>query len=99
VIALGVILAVVTAPALVVFFIAYRRVRGSLELGAGLSPGVPVATVVAGGPRFTEGRIAQRIARRVPAIQAGLVAFAMAAITFMVVSMAAMVVIAFAVRC
>lgn len=94
--ALVLVLATVTLPSLVVFAVAYRRVRGALEQSAGLSHSLPVATVVAGGARFTEGRTGQRVARRVPAVQAALVAFAMASITFMVLSVIAMAAIAIA---
>jgi len=94
VIGLGVILAIVTLPSIVVFFIAYRRVRDTLDAGAGISSRVPLATVVSGTDRWTAGRTAQRIARRVPAIQAGLVSFAIASIAFMVMSVLAMATLA-----
>ena len=91
---LGVILAMVTLPSAVVFLIAYRRVRIALDHGAGMSSEVPAATVIAGPARWTEGRTAQRIARRIPAIQAGLVSFALASIAFMILSVVAMAAIA-----
>lgn len=93
-IGLGAVLAIVTLPAVVVFFVAFRRVRASFDQGAGLSREVPAATVVSGPARWTEGRTAQRIARKVPAIQAGLVSFALAAITFMLASVVAMATLA-----
>ena len=92
---LGVILAIVTLPSVIVFFVAYQRVRDALEAGSGVSTRVPSATVVAGPARFTEGRTAQRIARRIPAIQAGLVSFALASIAFMILSVIAMAALAF----
>ena len=95
-IGLGAVLAVVTLPAVVGFFVAYRRVRAALDQHAGLSARVPVATIVSGPARWTEGRAAQRFARRVPAIQAGLVSFALAAITFMLASVVAMMTLALA---
>jgi hypothetical protein len=91
---LGIVLAIVTLPAVVVFFVAYHRVRESLDAGAGMSHEVPAATVVAGPARWTEGRTAQRLARRIPAIQAGLVSFAIASITFMLLSVVVMAAIA-----
>lgn len=91
---LGVILAIVTLPSVIVFFVAYQRVRDALEAGSGVSTRVPAATVISGSARFTEGRTAQRIARRIPAIQAGLVSFAIASIAFMVMSVVAMAAIA-----
>jgi hypothetical protein len=94
VIGLGAILTIVTLPSLVVFVLVFRRVRDSLDEGAGMSHDVPSAMVVAGAPRFTAGRTAQRIARRIPTIQAGLVSFAIASITFMIMSVIAMAAIA-----
>ena len=93
-IGLGAVLAIVTLPAVVVFFVAFRRVRAAFDQGAGLSARVPPATLVAGTARWTEGRAAQRFARHVPAIQAGLVSFALAAITFMLASVVAMAALA-----
>jgi hypothetical protein len=90
VIGLGLILAIVTLPSVFVFAIAFRRFRVTLAAGAGISEGVPAATVVGGPARWTEGRYAQRFARRVPTIQAGLVSFAIASIAFMILSVIAM---------
>ncbi len=95
-IGLGVVLAIVTLPSLVVFFVAFRRVRAALDREAGLSAEVPPATVVGGPARWTEGRAAQRFARKVPAIQAGLVSFAIASITFMLLCVLAMAALAIA---
>lgn len=89
---LGVILAIVTLPSVIVFFVAYQRVRDAL--GVSDADRVPAATIVAGPARFTHGRAVQRIARRIPAIQAGLVSFAIASIAFMVMSIVAMAALA-----
>ena len=89
-IGLGIILAIVTLPSMLVFAVAFRRFRAALAAGAGISDGLPAATVVGGPARWTEGRYAQRFARRVPTIQAGLVSFAVASITFMILSVIAM---------
>ena len=93
-IGLGVVLAIITLPSAIVFAIAFRRVRASLDASAGLSRDVPAATVIAGPARWTEGRAAQRFARKVPAIQAGLVSFAIASIAFMILSVVAMAALA-----
>ena len=93
-IGLGVVLAIITLPAVVAFFVAYRRVRASLETSAGLSAAVPAATLVHGGERWTEGRVAQRLARKIPALQAVLVSLAIATIVFMALTLVAMVAIA-----
>ena len=75
--------------------VTYQRARDTLGAAAGLGASVPRATVVAGTERWTTGRAAQRLARRIPSLQAGLVAFAAGAIAFMglsVVLMAALLV-------
>ncbi len=89
-IGLGVVLAIITLPSIVAFAIAYRRVRVSLDANAGLSAGVPAATLVHGGPRWTEGRAAQRFLRKLPALQAALVSLAIATIVFMALTLVAM---------
>ena len=89
-IGLGIILAIVTLPSALVFALSFRRFRATLAANAGIHDGLPAATVVGGPARWTEGRAAQRFARHVPAIQAGLVSFAVAAITFMILSVVAM---------
>jgi hypothetical protein len=94
VITLALVLALVMTPAVVVYVIAYRRMRVALDRGAGLAGDVPTATVAHAGPRWTAGRTAQRVARRLPAIQAGLVAFAMASIAFMMAAIALMTALA-----
>jgi hypothetical protein len=96
VIGLGIILAIVTLPSMFVFAVAFRRFRAALAAGAGIDDGLPAATVVGGPARWTEGRYAQRFARRVPTIQAGLVSFAIASIAFMILSVIAMACIALA---
>lgn len=93
-IGLGVVLAIITLPAVVTFIVAYRRVRVSLDANIGLSHEVPAATLVHGGARWTEGRAAQRFVRKLPAIQAALVSLAIATIVFMTMTLVAMVAIA-----
>jgi hypothetical protein len=78
---------IVFVPAIATFAIVFSQTRATLDRAAGLG-GAPTAMVVGGGARWTDGRAAQQLARRMPTIQAGLVAFGAAAIAFMTASLA-----------
>ncbi|MCE9572728.1 MAG: hypothetical protein K8W52_06185 [Deltaproteobacteria bacterium] len=93
--ALIVIALLVFGPAIATFAIVFGRTRVGLDRAAGLG-GMATAVVIGGGARWTTGRAAQRVARHVPVVQAGLVAFGAAAIAFMVASLAVAVTLALA---
>ncbi len=96
-VALILIALLVFGPAIVTFAIVFHRTRAGLDRAAGLG-GMAPAIVVSGGARWTAGRTGQRVARHMPVVQAGLVAFGAAAIAFMAASLAVALTLALAAR-